>query len=330
MRPLGITHPLHHLVATVDARRAADALVLESLADVDAGRADLDADVAVHAVAETLRLAIRLAAARTARLAALDVVGDDQRVAVEHRRLEPRVRAHVLAHLLAHESRVAIRREAVEQDPEGFPRPEVPGDGANAEILDRREIADERVARPQRDDEPRHVLQALDDELLERQRRPVETDPREALALDLAFDPQEHVRVDRLRARVAAPEAAGDGSEQEQRKCGDDQERRQVDHVLRPEHQPEDVELAGGDFEQHRLPAVPAEPRQPVEDDLRGEHQRPPPVREQARDRPRVDLLADLVKADLLGRRRSWLYRDDLVGSVHGMEGGRPCRSGAR
>ena len=50
------------------------------------------------------------------------VVADDQRVLVEHRALEARVRAHVLADLLAHEAGVAVGGEAVEQHPEPLPR----------------------------------------------------------------------------------------------------------------------------------------------------------------------------------------------------------------
>ena len=50
------------------------------------------------------------------------VVADDQRVAVEHRALEARVGAHVLADLLAQEAGVAVGGEAVEQHPEHFPR----------------------------------------------------------------------------------------------------------------------------------------------------------------------------------------------------------------
>ncbi len=273
-----------------------------------------------------LRSALRLRGPRGS--PALGVVGDDQRVAVEHHRLEARVRAHVLAHLLAHEAGVAVGREAVEQDPEGLPGTEVPGDGADAEVADGREVADEGEPRPQRDHQPARVLQPLDDQLLERHRRLVEAHARQALALDLALDPQEDLGVDGLRAGVAAPQAAGDRGEQEQRVGGDDQQHRQVDHVLRPEHQPEDVELARGDVEQHRLPVVPGEPGQAVEEDLRRPHQRPAPVGEHAGDRPRVDLLADLVEADLLGPGGGRLDRDDLVGSVHGMDGGRPQRGG--
>ena len=47
---LGLPDLGHHLVAHVDAGRTADALVLRSLADIDAGGADLDAQAAIDAI----------------------------------------------------------------------------------------------------------------------------------------------------------------------------------------------------------------------------------------------------------------------------------------
>src|SRR4029453_15753149 len=127
--------------------------------------------------------------ARAARAAALVVVGDDQGVAVEHRRLEARIRAHVLAYLLAHEPGVAVRGQTIEEDPERFPRPEVQRDRAHAQVADRREIADERVAGPQREGEPCPVLGGLDANFAQRKALAVELHARGALTFDLAFDP---------------------------------------------------------------------------------------------------------------------------------------------
>jgi hypothetical protein len=94
-------------------------------ADVDAGRADLHAQRAVDAVALADSRPDR-ALARAARLAALRVVADDQRVAVEHRALEARVRAHVLADLLAQVAGVAVsgrdRRRGARTSPTGRAR----------------------------------------------------------------------------------------------------------------------------------------------------------------------------------------------------------------
>src|SRR5665647_3018266 len=97
-QPAWITQLVHHLVAAVDARGAAYAFVLHALADVDPGRTYLHADVAVDAVAQARRPVICRPAARAARLAPLRVVGDDQRIGIEHHALEARIRAHVHAH----------------------------------------------------------------------------------------------------------------------------------------------------------------------------------------------------------------------------------------
>src|SRR5690606_23418413 len=119
-----IVHLVHDLVARVDARRTTDALVLQAVTDVDAGRTDLHADAAVDAVALAHRARVDALLARSARLAALLVIGDDQGVRVEHHRLEAGVRAHVRAHLLAHDAGEQVGECRVEQDPEGFPRTE--------------------------------------------------------------------------------------------------------------------------------------------------------------------------------------------------------------
>ena len=60
----------HDLVAGIDAQRALDALELRAVADVDAGRADGDAGLAVDAVAAALPgLALLVGPARLAALA---------------------------------------------------------------------------------------------------------------------------------------------------------------------------------------------------------------------------------------------------------------------
>ncbi len=63
--PRRVADLLHHVVAGVDAVRAADALVLQTVPDVDAGRAHLHAQLAVDAVAAGLRAGVeRLRAPR--------------------------------------------------------------------------------------------------------------------------------------------------------------------------------------------------------------------------------------------------------------------------
>src|SRR6185312_7340077 len=105
--------------------------------------------LAVDAFAETQHLQVGAAPTLAARLAARLVVAHDHRVAVEHRALEARIRAHVLADLLAQEAGVAVGRKPVEVDPEPFPGAKAQREGLRPERLDRREVADEGEAGPQ-------------------------------------------------------------------------------------------------------------------------------------------------------------------------------------
>src|SRR5690606_37445717 len=90
-----VTEPAHDIRARVDAAGARDALELEAVADVDALRAARDALAALDAAPLQLR------GLPAARIAARGIVGDDQRVVVRHRALEPRIRAQVVAELIA-------------------------------------------------------------------------------------------------------------------------------------------------------------------------------------------------------------------------------------
>src|SRR5690606_29302808 len=71
-QPARVAHLVHDVVAGVDAGTAGDALVLQAVADVDAGRTDLHADGAVDAVAQFLELELR----QRLRLAGVAVPGD--------------------------------------------------------------------------------------------------------------------------------------------------------------------------------------------------------------------------------------------------------------
>jgi hypothetical protein len=92
----------HDAVAGICAKAAADAAQLQSVADVNAGRADIDAQIAVHAVADIGASRLLLCAA--ARLAAPGVIGHDLGVGVEHGRLETWPGAHVEADFFACET----------------------------------------------------------------------------------------------------------------------------------------------------------------------------------------------------------------------------------
>src|SRR5574343_467812 len=297
-QPLRQADLVHDLVADVDAGGAADALVLQAVADVAAGRADLHAESAIDAVAEAGRFGVDTLLARPARFAALRVVGDDQRIRVEHHALEAGIGAHVLAHLFAHEAGKQVGETTVEEDPEGLPGAEVAAADVGDQLVDRREVGNQREAGPQREEQPEPVLGRPEAQLAGVERRLVELDPGVALALDPVFDPHENLRIDRLRTGVAAEQPAGDGGDQEQCVGRDDEQGGQVDDVLRPEDDAENVELALDQVEQDRLAAVPDQPRAGVEDDLREDDQGDPPVVEIAADALGVDFSAFLVEGN--------------------------------
>src|SRR5690606_13044159 len=81
---LGVIHFVHDLITGVDAGPAAYAHVLQAVADVDAGGADLHAQGAVDAVAQASFFVVDATRPPTARFAALVIVGDDEGVVVHH------------------------------------------------------------------------------------------------------------------------------------------------------------------------------------------------------------------------------------------------------
>ena len=104
---------------------------------------NLDAKVAVDAIAEAGRFGINAFFAGTPVFAARRVVANDQCIRVEHDTLEARIRTHVFAHLFAHEAGKQIGEATVEENPEGFPGAETPGADIVDQLMDGREIADQ-------------------------------------------------------------------------------------------------------------------------------------------------------------------------------------------
>jgi hypothetical protein len=131
-------------------------------------------------------------------------------------------------------------------------------------------------------------------------RRRIEFHAGRTVAFDAPLYPHEYFRVDRLRARIAAPDASGDGGHKKETQRTDDQQQGQIDHILRPEHEPENVELALKQIEQHGLAAIPWQPGQTVEDHLRDPDHGPPEGVETPLDAPRLNLLARRVEVTLV------------------------------
>ena len=107
----GVAHFIHYAIAGIDTGGAGNAFVLQPVADIDAGRADLDTQLAVDTVTQArfsdLGMAERFLAV-AAGFAAGVVVRNDQRIAIEHHRLEASIGAHVNAHLLTQPAGVEV------------------------------------------------------------------------------------------------------------------------------------------------------------------------------------------------------------------------------
>src|SRR3989338_6382158 len=214
--PARILHLVHHGIAGVHTQATADAFVLQALANVDAHRAHLHTQRAVNAIAQPLGLVVDVLLARPTLLAAFLVVGNDQRVLVEHGALKARIGTHVFAHLFAHIAGIAIGGKAIEQYPENLPAP-LHRQQLCPEFADGHEIAHEREPRPQRHGKPDDLLEKLLTDLLEGPRPVVQPKPRTAITFDLVLDPHEHFGVDRLRARKSTPKPPRHRRKQEQR-----------------------------------------------------------------------------------------------------------------
>src|SRR5664279_6508751 len=104
--------------------------------------------------------------------------------------------AHVLADLLAQVAGVAVGGQAVEEDPEGLPRPEAEAEHFGAERSRRREVGDQGESGPQADGQPHDLLAAALGDLAQRPRGGVELDAGLSIALEAPFDPHEDLGVD--------------------------------------------------------------------------------------------------------------------------------------
>ena len=235
-----------------------------------------------------------------ARLAAPVLVGDEERVLVEHGALDARPGAHVGAHLLAHEA----------GEDEGGGGQDADGDVGDRRRLQREEVAQQRrrvgevedpgAAGRDRDDAARSQAAAALARSFERPGRLVEPHAGVAVALDEALDADEEIGPHCLRAGIAAPGPADDAtSPGTAPSAGHDQQAGDVVELLRPDLDEEEVEAAVGEVDEHRLvrrvrAAVPAEPRRDLVDAEGDRHDEPLQVPAEAVRALRVDLDARL------------------------------------
>ena len=249
-----LAEAIHHVVARVDAGSAGDAVELEPLPDVDAGRTDHDAAVAVDAGAASgvFRLASRLAASL--------VVTDDEGVVVDEHRLEAAVGAHHDAELLAEDAERDIEQRGRAEHPRERLRMCTRARADHlVELRERDEVREEDVGREGRGQDVERMGQARAPHGVEARRLLRALERRVSRAVHEALDRTED-RLDehRLRACPAAPCAP-----EERRHAGEpeaepgDGEEQEPD-VLSVEGRPEEEEATALDVEEDR--GVPADP----------------------------------------------------------------------
>ena len=231
------------------------------------------------------------------RFAAPRLVGDDQRLFIQHRPLDARPRASVDAELLAHQAAQDIGGRS--QDADGEPRlvrrvevPQLPGEGRRIG-----EVENPRSARGNGNRQPDGVLGGFSGDLGRAPRCLFQAKLRVAVALDEPFDVLEQVGPHRLRTGIAAPCAPDRRSDQEKTDPRHDQEPGHVIEFVRPDLDREHVESPRGKVDQHRLvgsirAAVPAQPRGHVINCQGNGHHQPLEAAERTVDRLGKDLAA--------------------------------------
>src|SRR3990167_5525566 len=75
----GIAHLVHYRIAGVDTGAATDAVDLQTVTDIDSGRADLHAHVTVDAIAQAFSLVVAVFPARAPAFTAPGVVRSEER-----------------------------------------------------------------------------------------------------------------------------------------------------------------------------------------------------------------------------------------------------------
>ena len=153
-QPTGIAHFVHHRITGVDTRRAADALHLQAVADVDAGWAHLHAHMAIDAVTQPCLFWLNPAFTRPTAFATRHIIGDGEGVFIEHHALEPRIRAHVHAHGFAQPPGIDVRGAGEKQHPEQTDASHLQGQQLGCQGPDRGKVADKSQRRHDTDGHP--------------------------------------------------------------------------------------------------------------------------------------------------------------------------------
>ena len=294
----GIAHLFHDIVAGVDTSSAGDALELQAIANIDAGGADLNAEQAIDAITQSLCLRVDTMLARSTRFTTCVIIGDDQRVTIEHDALEAAVGAGIHTDLLPHPAGIEIGGGGENADPDPFTDVGVAVQQGRNEFTDGGKIADEDDPGQQRDSEPAEMFEGASPDFVPVGVALVETHTGIAITFDEVFDGDEDFRPDGLWTGVATPDAAGKDGDGEQSKSSDDQKPRQQNEVLWPDGQAKEIETAMRKVEEQALTAVPLNPGDSDEERQEAVSGEVAQVFKAPPDRTRLDLDALAVELD--------------------------------
>src|SRR5690606_34787975 len=298
-------HLVHDFVARIDAERALDTFKLHPVANIDAHWAGSHALAAIDAVAAAFPA--RALLVRSALFAPVGAVADEKRILVEHGALNTRPGAHIDADLLARDGAEKIGGEGKKCNEEPGNKRRFKAEKLRGKRWRIGEVEDPCAARRNGDEKPDNVLADLAHDLVEAQGRFVEADARRAISFKEALHMKEEIGPHRLRAGIAAPDAASDACDQKQAKRRQNEQPRDVVEFLRPDFEKEEVETARGKIEQHGLigqagPALPAQPRRHIIDGERHRHDEPFEAAEGAAHQLRIDFYPALIKRAVLFR----------------------------
>ena len=169
------------------------------------------------------------------------------------------------------------------------------------------EIEDPCAAGPPGDHQPDRMLQHDLGETLELHRAlgGILAHTLAPVAFNQPLDGIEQIGPDRLRAEIAAPDAAADRVHQEQRERRNDQQAGKIIDFLRPQLDEEEIEAAVRQVDQHRLvrraqSTVPSHERQQIIDTEAECHQAPFGAAEGSGNALRIDLLLGHIKRSIV------------------------------
>ncbi len=108
----------------------------------------------------------------------------------------------------------------------------------------------------------------------------IQSNARRAVSLEKAFDVDEQISPDGLRAGITTPDTSSDGGDKKERDGCQDEQTREVVDFLRPDFDPEEIEAAMRKIQKDRLiwskgTAVPSDPRGDIVDCQAHRHHNP-------------------------------------------------------